>query len=269
MLKLTQQNSAHWYTRDGAPCYEVPYADPKREGMRKPTLRDAKKLNLAPSVTTVLGIIRKEGIRRWEIENAMMEALTNKRIAGEVDEDYVKRLARGFIETTTNAASWGTACHNAVEDWLTKQIWTAEKDGFRTDIALDNYQKAAKELNITVRKNMVERSFACDMGYGGKIDIVGIYGVKRAVIDLKFKETKSGKEIEVYGDDYGQQLAAYDYGIHGQDPPESLLLNLIISVSEKGRYKLVDWTKDAGKLLNKFIALLNYWKIANDYYPGG
>ena len=52
----------HWYKQDGSPCYEVPYADPKK-GMRSTTIRDARKLNLVPSVTTILQVMDKPGLR--------------------------------------------------------------------------------------------------------------------------------------------------------------------------------------------------------------
>jgi len=49
--------SMHWYDRDGKAVFEVPKA--KGDGMRATTIADARKLNLYPSVTTVLSVIAK------------------------------------------------------------------------------------------------------------------------------------------------------------------------------------------------------------------
>ena len=43
--------SGHWYLPDGAPAYEIRGTNGK---VRPVTLRDARKLNLLPSVTTIM-----------------------------------------------------------------------------------------------------------------------------------------------------------------------------------------------------------------------
>ncbi len=49
--------SQHWYDRDGKAVFEVPKA--KGGGTRPTTIADARKLNLYPSVTTVLSVLAK------------------------------------------------------------------------------------------------------------------------------------------------------------------------------------------------------------------
>ena len=51
--------SVHWYGQDGSPQYTVTAKD----GQQRPTtLRDARKFNLVPSVTTVLKVAAKPGL---------------------------------------------------------------------------------------------------------------------------------------------------------------------------------------------------------------
>ena len=61
--KFTSE-SGHWYTQEGEPMYTIIGANGKE---RNTTLRDAKKENLVPSVTTILGMIAKPSLENWKI----------------------------------------------------------------------------------------------------------------------------------------------------------------------------------------------------------
>ena len=50
--KQIVKESTHWYAEDGTPVYEVPTA--KGDAWRKTTLRDARQMQLAPGVTTII-----------------------------------------------------------------------------------------------------------------------------------------------------------------------------------------------------------------------
>jgi hypothetical protein len=65
--------SLHWYDRDGKPAYTVKAKD----GSDRPaTLRDARKLNLVPSVTTIIRCAAAPGLELWKANQLMMAALT-------------------------------------------------------------------------------------------------------------------------------------------------------------------------------------------------
>ena len=51
-ITVRASESSHWYTREGAPKYTV---EAKNGNPRNTTLADARKLNLVPSVTTIIG----------------------------------------------------------------------------------------------------------------------------------------------------------------------------------------------------------------------
>ena len=59
IVKEKQQDTGHWYTKDGAPAYTVE----GKTGVRNTTLRDARKLGLIPSVTTIISIMEKKAYR--------------------------------------------------------------------------------------------------------------------------------------------------------------------------------------------------------------
>ena len=59
LIKERQAESGHWYDREGNPAYTVIGKNGKPRGT---TLRDARTLNLCPSVTTILGVAARPGL---------------------------------------------------------------------------------------------------------------------------------------------------------------------------------------------------------------
>ena len=58
-ITVRASESSHWYTREGAPKYTV---EAKNGNLRNTTLADARKMNLVPSVTTIIGCAAKPGL---------------------------------------------------------------------------------------------------------------------------------------------------------------------------------------------------------------
>jgi hypothetical protein len=274
MINWRTPTSAHWYDTDGKPCYEVPCKSKPGE-MRATTLRDARKLNLVPSVTSILSIIRKPALEDWRMRSLLEEAVTVKRNDTESDKDYIDRIINGYRQNTEMARDWGTACHIAVEDFLKRdtRTATAEVNAYLTSIAVETFIDFENDMNIKII--YCEKPFACNWGYGGKVDIVGVINGVRYVIDMKFKETSKERKLpcktkDLYDDDYGLQLAAYACGLGFFDKSldDMALLNLFISVNEPGLYSLVSWDMSRNdKLLNSFMKRLYVWKDINNYNP--
>ena len=260
MERLVKSTSgSHWYKRDGEPCYEVPYADKKRAGeMRPATLRDARKMDLLPSVTTILGVISKPGLENWKIEQGMMAALTLPRLDDESEELFIKRLREDAVAYAKQAASLGTATHRACQRWLTVKEYSEITHGYETGAML----KAFADLwiaNFEYVKFRVEVPFACKAGYGGKTDIK----TDEIIFDIKTKNTKKGENIIMYPES-GMQLAAYDRGFGGKP---RRLINIVISTTEPGRIEMVEWTDKRDGLYKCFMDAFEVWKYLNNYDP--
>jgi hypothetical protein len=67
--------SQHWYDKDGNAVFEV--AKAKGGGMRATTIADARKLNLYPSVTTVLSVLSKPSLDDWKLQQVAERAYSN------------------------------------------------------------------------------------------------------------------------------------------------------------------------------------------------
>jgi len=105
--------SQHWYDRDGKAVFEVPKA--KGGGTRPTTIADARKLNLYPSVTTVLSVLAKPSLDDWKLTQVAERAYSNPPQDGEDTATYSRRIINGAFEQVSDAADLGTRIHAAIE----------------------------------------------------------------------------------------------------------------------------------------------------------
>jgi hypothetical protein len=203
-VKYTSE-AGHWYTMDGEPAYTIIGANGKE---RNTNLRDARKLNLVPSVTTVMRVAAAPALERWKQEQVLLAALTLPRQEGESESDWISRIMEDSKETGRKAADRGTAIHAAVQ---------AHYDGHEYDIEFEPYVRAttaALASHFNDWEWVAEASFADSHGFGGKCDLhipesdlhPGI------VVDIKTKDF--GPDDKVTGfDEHLMQLAAYRMGL--------------------------------------------------------
>jgi hypothetical protein len=251
--------SVHWYrSEDGQPQYTVKAKD----GSDRPTtLRDARKLNLVPSVTTVMKIAAKPGLDVWKNEQLLLAALTLPRVDGETEKEFIARVVMDSKATAKAAAERGTRVHESIEAWY---------EGVRPV----EHQEIAKAVEEVVfehfkthpfQKWETEVSFSHPLGFGGKTDLftrpdesapVGI------MLDAKTKEFGPDDEVPAY-DEHLMQLAAYRIGV---GMPNARCANVFASVSHPGLVKVKEWSEeDLRRGWAMFQALLNFWQLKNKF----
>ena len=234
--------STHWYTTDGIPAYET---RGKNGLMRPTTLRDARTSNLVPSVTTILRCAASPGLENWKLEQMLMAALTLPKLAGEPEQEFLKRVRADSKEHARMAAERGTDVHASIE-------------GFYGGKGLGKYPqhtdavKTALEARYGARTWIPEKSFASEYGFGGKVDLC----CEAAIIDVKTKEF-GPDDLPKGFDEHMMQLSAYRVGLGF---PNARCANLFVSVSNPGLVHLVEWSEeDLVKGWKMFSGLLNYW----------
>lgn len=240
--------AGHWYTREGAPAYTVIGANGKE---RATTIRDARKLALLPSVTTVLKAASKPGLERWKAEQLLMAALTLPPLPAESEGDWISRVWEDSIQQAVKAAQRGTEIHAAIE---------AHFSGGSSDPALDDYVHAAAQALIPLGPQTFhpEKSFASPLGYAGKVDLHS----DLCVIDFKTKDGLDG--VKLY-DEHAMQLAAY---AHGLGRPSARCGIVFVSRLHPGEAKLIMLSEDEQDHgWRTFKALLAYWHEAHEYSP--
>jgi hypothetical protein len=246
--------SVHWYGQDGSPQYTVKAKD----GSDRPaTLRDARKFNLVPSVTTVMKIMAKPGLDVWKNEQLLLAAMTLPRKETETEKEFIARIVADSKETGKQAAEKGTRIHESIERW-----YVGERDV--------EHLETAKAFELAVfqhfktdpfEKWKTETAFASPLGFGGKVDLHTMTG-QGIVVDAKTKDFGPDDKVEAY-DEMLMQLAAYRQGL---ERPNARCANVFASRTHPGLIKIVEWSEeDLQKGWEMFQCLLRFWKIKNNF----
>ena len=245
--------STHWYRRDGAPAYTVIGANGKE---RPTTLRDARKLDLVPSVSTVQKIKASYGLVQYQLKQVLQCALTLPMVPGESLDAYGQRVMVDAGEHARQAAQRGRDIHEAIERYFTDGRCPKAEYWPHVEAVLEELDR----LGALPQQAMAEKSFCSPLGYGGKVDL----HTPVAVIDFKTKEfDPDAKASKLTWDDHGIQLAAYRHGLR---LPGARLINIYLSTSNPGLVRSFEW--DHGdKLWRRFRARFDLWCVENDYQP--
>lgn len=234
---------SHWYNKDGSTQYTVIGANGKE---RATTLRDAKKMDLVPSVTTILNVAAKPGLTNWLQQQVLLAALTLPRADGEPEESWLERVMQDSKSTGKDAADRGTHMHNQIEDYFTGKDRAQDNE-----YAINTYEAVNKEFGLQAWE--CERSFASDLGFGGKVDL----SAQGIVIDFKTKD-KVDDKTDVY-DEHLMQLAAYRVGL---GMPFATCANVFVDPA--GNVKIITHTeKEMKKAEHMFMSLLSFYRIKN------
>ena len=249
--KVIASESAHWYTKTGEPCYEV--ENKSNGGMRPTTLRDAKKLDLVPSVTSILQILSRPGLEAWKQNQILLSAATSPYLASWIGADkWAELVLADAQEQAEKARQLGTDIHTAIEKSLQSGSTSGDYEAYIKPVIFEMLDR-----NLLVGMK-TEHSFAHPIGFGGKID----FHNDTVLIDFKTKEfTKedlAGKK-KLAWDEMCWQLAAYRFGIQ---EPRLHCFNVFISTSEPGLFSFHEWSaEELSKGLSIFLKTLELWKI--------
>jgi hypothetical protein len=239
----------HWRTRAGELILSVP--NKNGQGSHTTTLRDARALDLVPSVTTVLGFVDKPLVDIWKVEKAL-EAYIAFPFGGKDHAiEEMKKLSR-------DAADLGTAIHAAVAQGF---------EGFRV---VSNSQishiiggfwqwYATSGLDC----QQAEHSFVNNrLGYCGTIDFEGTLNGEPVIADFKSDDSKTNKDFQYHEPEYPLQLAGYDNGV-GQNRKR---LTIKISRNVPGLIGVKVW-QDNERWTAAWNSLWETWQNVKNYYP--
>jgi len=243
--------SNHWYTRDGVPQYTV---EAKKGGQRNTTLRDARTMNLVPSVTTVLNVAAKPALLAWMQQQVLYAALTLPRRPDEPEKEYIDRIINDSKEQGRSAADAGTDIHASIQGFYEGQS-TGKHSEMVTACtqAIDNWAGPRTWIS--------ERAFAHEAGFGGKCDLYS-EADGGFVADIKTKEFTDPDKVGGY-DEHLMQLAAYRVGL---GVPNARCANVFVSRNVPGLVVVKEWPLeqlDTGWAM--FMHLLSFWQLKNDH----
>ena len=239
----------HWYTKDGS---RVDFVEGAKGQKVVPDLRHARKLQLAPGVTTIIKCAASEALVQYRERQVLMASQDLGRGSHETDEDFCSRVMRESRKHAEEAALAGTALHAEVEHGL--------EDPDNTNA----WVVAARRVLLEAFGPQRWRSEWCAVNARGFATRADLYaeGDESFVVDIKTKEGPL-EDLKTW-DEHHMQLAATAaaLGLRGarcailfmrRDEPQARLIEIGRDQRERG------W--------RMFRSLLQYWQDKNNYMP--
>jgi len=248
---IRASESNHWYTRDGVPQYTV---EAKKGGQRNTTLRDARTMNLVPSVTTILSVAAKPALTAWLQQQVLLAALTLPRRTDEPEKEYVDRIINDSKEQGRSAADAGTDIHASIQGYYEGRSTGKHQESVRAcTYAIDSW--------AGLRTWVSERAFAHEAGFGGKCDLYS-EADGGFVADIKTKEFTDPTKVDGY-DEHLMQLSAYRVGL---GIPKARCANVFVSRSVPDLIVVREWSlEDLDRGWEMFVHLLQFWQLKNSH----
>lgn len=263
VLAKQKTSGSHWYTQGGLPAHRQPKAS--GDGERPTTVRDARKLKLLPSVTTVLNALGKSGLVNWQLEQVGLAAFDSRPTEGESPEYYAKRVVAASKETTDDAATAGSAIHAAIEAFY---------DGEEVPDDLMPYVQAVEDWRASKELRFIERETVLvnrERGFAGMCDVVALGSQgQQTVIDWKTRKTIEGKPVRSYETE-AMQVAAYAATRWGEDQILKRRVygaNVYVSRNEVGRVEVRAWMpEEIFAAYQTFLSVHQIWRYVKNYDP--
>lgn len=258
----------HWWSKFAELIELVPTADGK--GVKKTTLREARKLDLAPGITSVIREAAAPGLIEYFCRQHACAARDIAQAVHETEDEWyakVKDLAGKKAEVARDV---GTDIHAAIQAHFHGEpydsVYTPHVEGFL----------AALDRTFPGHQWRSEIAVASPRGYGTKIDLASL----NAIGDIKGKDGDQATldELRTYRDHWMQLGAGRQALVEGRQAasplhavasnPDRIGFIAFVSRTHPGAcaIKLVE-----EKLLLRgwhlFERLLSFWSIDRDYRP--
>lgn len=256
------KESGHWYLRDGQQLLTVPR---KKDGHPiKTTLRHAKaRGDLAPGCTTIIKESAKPQLVQWQVQQAILAALTLPRHADEEESAWLRRVEEDRQATARGAAEEGSRIHLALEQFFTGQ---------RYDPAYTKHVQGVASLlekECPGEQWQAEIGVTHSIGFGTKSDLFS----RNVCLDFKGKDTlQKGLPTVTYADHW-LQLAATREALRESipwagDAPQMRSAIVYVSRDEPGVAGLVWITPEQLEMgWRAFQCLTLHWQIMHNYAP--
>jgi hypothetical protein len=260
IIKERQSESGHWYDREGNPAYSVT----AKNGQQRPTtLRDARSLDLCPSVSGIIGVAAKPGLDTWKQQQVLLAALTLPRKPEEPESEWLSRVMQDSKATGRIAADRGTAIHATIQAFF---------EGALIPEAMPMCRPVEEAIKAHFGELLLlpELSFAHPLGYGGKADLIAKsrHDFDGVAIDIKTKETEDISKADIWPE-HAMQLAAYRQGFN---MPKARCANVFVGykmvngVTQFTGVKVVEHEPDdLDRSWLMFTKLLEFWQLKNNY----
>jgi hypothetical protein len=235
---------SHFYNKQGQLIDTI---QGKNGKPRKTNIKDARELNLLPSVTELLKIFSRPAIEKWKVTEALKYSVDNPKMDQESIETYLSRVIPACYEKSSIAKDFGSLMHFQIECYLknTPCPIPPEIEKFWPHVL---EYITANGFCGEAEKVIVDS----EVGFAGTCDFDGkAFNIDDVCVDFKTQSTldKNNKPKKiVFYDEWAFQLAGYTLRNN------KTCINMVISSDEPGKIEHKIWDNDAivrGKLIFK------------------
>lgn len=255
LARVQSPGQARWYYRDGRPCYELPKKD--GSGTKNPTLADAKKLALMPSVTTILRLLDKPELDDWKCEQACLAVLTSPKKPDEDLDKFVHRILhveRVQDQEAATARDLGTEIHDALEKALNARPFPD---------ALNPYILPVVEWVRRTGNVVWTEKVLCGDGYAGRADTLLQNDTLRILTLIDFKSSRTLPKASYL--EHRLQTAAYAATLGNTENYRIMTANGYISTTAPGQFVCHPQDNWSDTFLRGFMPLVNFWCWSTNY----
>jgi hypothetical protein len=189
----------------------------------------------------------------------IMSSLTLTRRPHEPDVEYIRRIIEDSREQAKTGSRLRHRIHAAVECYYQDRAFDPKFTPFVEGVAAEIERLFGK------RKWIAEHSFACQLGFGSKIDLHALGPL--VILDLKGKEFAEAptpaNKLRFHYDEHAMQLGAYRMAL---EAPTAVCGNVFFSRSVPGLVHIHLWeSEELDRGWEQFKALLRYWQVTRKY----
>lgn len=263
--KTKPSESGHWYDQHGNQIGEVERSDGK--GTRKPTLRDARKNNWGPGVTTITQCASAPALTNWKMRQTAYAAADVIPMPELATSDWVNAVVEAANKIAKDAAEEGTRIHKAIEQFYSDEPYDQFYEPHVLGVANLIDENCASD--VAMNPWLAEKGVAHHWGYGTKADLHS----EAWVLDFKGSD-KDLSSIKTY-DSHWMQLAATAIALEpdgragcGDLMPKQRCAIVYVSRTNPGECAFVEVTDaQLKKGLAMFKALLRFWQARSAHTP--
>lgn len=252
---LINKHMAHYYLPDGTLI----------DGLR--AARKISPLPL-PSPTTVLSLMKGEGLIQYFKRQMWLAAITTPRAEGASDEDHYDACCRWADEHATTARNFGGDLHDQISK---ANHWFASGSHEVGDCVLPSDTRVSLYcdwLVANVKRVFHVEQFVKGDGYGGREDFrVELLDGRSATVDFKSQDVTGKRGFNHYTN-WALQLGAYSQAlpVSGSCPRSDVVISVCISSKEPAALEAYEWPKPATYYHELFLGLLAIWRLETNYH---
>ncbi len=226
-------------------------------------LREARKLKglAMPSPTTVLALVKGDGLLAYFRRQMFEAAYSTPRQPGWSDEDHYKACLKYADQHSKAAREGGGDLHNLIQAFHMSAVGTRTSPFIPPHFA-DQFDLYLRWYEKYVDKSLMVEEVVFGKGYAGRVDHVALLKDGRvAVCDIKSQDITKYKRFKQYPEHF-LQLGAYGGAL--ATPPD-VLINIYVASKPPFVLESYSWPENPKVAHGLFLNVLRLWQFINNY----